>query len=318
MSGMDLRRLRYFAEVAEAQSFSRAAARLHRSQPAVSRCIQDLESEMGVKLFARAGREVTLTPNGRAFLERARLLLSDAEALAEHASQLAAGKTSALRIGGTTNFIDRVLPEVLRRYRLRWPRVEIYLQPMEGPALFSALERGEIDVAITRYAHSAFLEAELAFPLYVLAVLASGHRLCKRPSLAVQDLRSERVLIGPSSVVSRRLFESACRASGIRPRISFESIEFNALIALAEAQQGVAVVPSTADWRGRAVNALPLHHRGKPLGSWTALVWHKRREQPQHAKDFVRQACRQLKSNYPGSDLDLPLPEAPTRSSTLA
>lgn len=310
---MDLRSLRYFSEIAEAQSFSRAAARLRRSQPALSRCVQELESEMGVRLFDRTGRRIALTPNGRALLERVHRLLGDADALAEHAGLLAAGKTSALRIGGTTNFIERVLPDVLKRYRTRWPQVEIFLEPMDGQALFAGLERGEIDVAITRYAHSGFLEAELAFPLYVLAVVPRDHPLSKKASLGPLELKSQRILIAPSGMVSRRLFDAACRASGVRPQIAFESAEFNALVALVEAQQGIAVVPSTVETRGRAVNALPVFHRGKPLGSWTALVWHKRREQPDHAKDFVQQACRYLKNNYPGDDLELPLPEAPTR-----
>ena len=308
---MDLRRLRYFAEIAETENFSRAAVRLHRSQPALSRCMQELEGELGLKLFERVGRRVALTSNGRALLGRVRLLLNDVDGLVEQARLLAAGKSSILRVGGAANFIERALPEVLRRYRTSWPQVEVMLEPEGGSALLAALERGEIDIALTRYAQSAFLDAQLAFPLYVLAAVRRGHRLARQKSVTIHDLEKERVLVAPASVTSRRLFESACLESQIRPRIALESHELNALVALAEADQGVAVIPSSVDVRGRSVVALPVFHHGKPLASWTALVWDRRREQSDYAKDFVRQACGYLKKNYPGHDLDLPLPDVP-------
>ena len=306
---MDLRSLRYFAEIAETENFSRAALRVRRSQPALSRCMQELESELGLKLFERVGRRVALTSNGRALLGRVRILLNDVEAIAEQARLLAAGKTFILRVGGAANFIERVLPEVLKRYRARWPQVEVILEPEGGSALLAALERGEIDVAITRYAESAFLSAEPAFPLYVLAAVPRAHRLARQRSVTVHDLEKERLLVAPLSVTSRRLFESACRESQVRPRIALESHELNALVALAEADQGVAVIPSSVDVRDRAVIALPVCHGGKPLASWTALVWDRRRAQPDHARDFVRMAATYLRKNYPGSDLRLPQPE---------
>ncbi len=306
---VDLRSLRYFAEIAETENFSRAALRLRRSQPALSRCMQELESELGLKLFERVGRRVALTSNGRALLGRVRILLHDAEAIGEQARLLAAGKTFILRVGGAANFIERVLPEVLKRYRTRWPQVDVGLEPEGGSAVIAALERGEIDIAITRYVQSTFLAAEPAFPLYVLAVVRRGHPLARQSSVSIRDLEKERVLVAPSSVTSRRLFEAACRESQVRPRITLESHELNALVALAEADQGIAVIPSSVDVRGRAVVALPIFHHGKPLALWTALVWDRRRAQPEHARDFVLVATTYLKENYPGNDLRLPLPE---------
>ena len=139
-SPMDLRSLRYFAEVAETENFSRAAERLHRSQPALSRCMRELEEELGLRLFERMGRRVVLTSNGRALLGRVRLLLKEVDGLTEHARLLAAGKTQILRVGGAANFIEQVLPEVLRRYRQAWPQVEVMLEPEGGSALLAALE----------------------------------------------------------------------------------------------------------------------------------------------------------------------------------
>lgn len=305
---MNLRSLRYFAEVAATENFSRAAARLHRSQPAISRGIQELEAELGLKLFQRDGRRVALTPQGRALLEQIRPLLLQVEAVQEHARLLAAGKTRILRIGAVANLIERVLAEILRRYREKWPQVEVVLQPEGGAAVLAAIERGEIDLALARYTQSPALESQLAFPFHVLAVLARRHRLASAKSVSIRDIAAERLLIGPQSINSRRLFDAACQESGVRPRIALESVEFNALVALAEAGEGIAVVPSMVNTARHAVSAVPIVHKGTTIGAWTAFVWDRRREQPDYVRDFVREACSHLKSRYPGKDLKLPPP----------
>ena len=74
------------------------------------------------------------------------------------------------------------------------------------------------------------------------------------------------------------------------------------------------MIPSSVDTRGRAVAVLPIYHRGKPLAFWTALVWDRRRQQPEYARAFVRDACGYLQKNYPSRHLDLPLPEQETQS----
>lgn len=305
---MDLRSLRYFAEIAETESFSRAAARLRRSQPALSRCMRELERELGVRLFQPRGRGIALTSNGRALIGPIQRLLSEAEAIAEHARLLGTGKTSILRVGVSANMIESALPAVLKRYRARWPNVEIVLKTEGGSALLTALERGEVDIALTRYAQSDFLASRPAFPVYILAALPRGHRLSRQRSLSILDLAGERLLVAPPSVTSRRLFESACQSSQVRPRVALETHELNALVALAEADQGIAVIPSTVDTTGRSVTALPIFHDGKPLASWMALVWGVHREQPDYAKGFVRLACETLGKVYPGRDLGLPIP----------
>ena len=306
---MDLRSLRYFAEVALTGNFSRAASRLHRTQPAVSRCIGDLEAELGVRLFERVGRRAVLTSGGRALLERVRSLLTEADAVSDFARLLAAGKTSVLRVGAVPNMIERVLPDVLRRYRLRRPEVEVVLKPEGGTALLRALENGDVDLALARYVRTPSLDAKPAFPFYVLAVVPLGHQLAQKKTVTVPELSAERLLAAPVIMASRGLFEAACQESRVRPRIALESTEFNALIALAKANQGIAVVPSSAAVPDRAVRILPILHKGKALGAWAALVWDKRRTQSDYSRAFVEQACRQLRKQYPGREFRLPLPD---------
>src|SRR5438552_7717200 len=126
---MELRHLRYFAAVADAGNVSLAARRLHMTQPALSRQIQDLEREFTCRLFDRIGRRVILTKDGDEILERTRRLLADAEALRERAQALAGGTAGMLRLGAVPQFIEVALPEVLARYAQTCP--EIAVQPVE-------------------------------------------------------------------------------------------------------------------------------------------------------------------------------------------
>ena len=114
---MDLRHLRYFVGVAEAESFSRAATRLHVTQPALSRQIRDLEGELGVRLFDRSGRQVRLTPEGEDLLRGSRDALVVVEALRDRAHSLGGGRVGILRVGGTPQILESVLSTFLTRYR---------------------------------------------------------------------------------------------------------------------------------------------------------------------------------------------------------
>ena len=107
---MELRHLRYFVSVAEAASVSKAALRVHISQPALSRQLHDLERELGVRLFARVGRGIRLTAEGEDLLARTRDVLTRAESLGARARALAGGSIGVLRVGATPQVIQNILP----------------------------------------------------------------------------------------------------------------------------------------------------------------------------------------------------------------
>src|ERR1700688_3404969 len=129
---MELRHLRYFVAVGEEQHYGRAARRLRVAQPALSRQIQDLEDELGFKLFDRLPRGVKLSAAGKLFLEDARRILQQVSEAAARAARVARGQSGTLRVGFTENASWRgVVPESLRRFRERQPDAE--LQPTRPP-----------------------------------------------------------------------------------------------------------------------------------------------------------------------------------------
>src|SRR4051794_6151670 len=166
---MNLRFLRTFVAIADNAGFARAATRLNLTQSAASRQIQALEDELGLRLFARIGRSVRLTPEGEDLLSRSRQLLFDADALGQRASALKTGEVGVLRVGATTQVIENLLAEFLSGYRARHPGVDVHLVEDGGSRLPGRLERGDIDVAYMPAGEDRFTARPL-FPMHVLAV----------------------------------------------------------------------------------------------------------------------------------------------------
>src|SRR5947207_3226573 len=147
-SGMELRHLRYFVAVAEAGSLTVAAERqLHTSQPSLSRQIRDLENQVGAQLLRRSARGIELTPAGRAFLDHARLVLSQVEAAAEAARRVAHPAKPCFVMGFLTGQELTWMPEALQILRDELANIDVMISSQYSPQLASALVKGTVDAA---------------------------------------------------------------------------------------------------------------------------------------------------------------------------
>src|SRR5256885_8958260 len=143
---MELRHLRYFVAIGEEQHYGRAARRLRVAQPALSRQIQDLEKELGFKLFERLPRGVKLNAAGKLFLEDARRVLQELSEAAVRAGRVASGRSGTLRVGFTENASWRgIVPDSFRRFRERQPDAELQLTPATSLEQIEALRSGRLD-----------------------------------------------------------------------------------------------------------------------------------------------------------------------------
>src|SRR6266849_231687 len=145
---MNLRHLRTFVSIADAGGFARAANRLNLSQPALSRQIRALETELGVPLFDRIGRRVQLTSEGQDLLRRSRRLLVEVESFTERAGALKKGESGILRVGAAPQVIENTLSGFLGPYRRRHPGIEVQLAEEGGSDLPRRLDRGELNLAL--------------------------------------------------------------------------------------------------------------------------------------------------------------------------
>jgi len=218
---MELRHLRYFVAVAETLHFSRAAARLHLTQPALSRQIRDLEGELGVPLLQRHGTATTLTPAGAAFLRRAREILAATERATDEAR--AAGRQLRLGHYGTL-WLDHFAP-TLRAFARSHPEIDLHTEERSAAELVEGLRRGELDFALLGPTDTAlrreFATAKLA-ELPLLVATGAANPLAKRRRLALADLASAEWIAWDEFAFPGRaaLLERAAAAAGFRPRIA--------------------------------------------------------------------------------------------------
>src|SRR6195256_5653532 len=307
---MNLRFLRTFVAIADNGGFARAAGRLNLTQSAASRQIQALEDELGLRLFARIGRNVQLTPEGEDLLVRSRRLLFDAEAISQRANALKTGDVGVLRVGATPQVIENLLADFLLRYRKRHAGVEVHLVEDGGSRLPARLERGDIEVAVMPAAEDRF-SGRLLYPMHVLAVLPPGHRLSRRAVLDVTEFADEPLLRLGSGFASHGWFEAACQVAHIRPRVLLESVAPQTLIALARTGHGVAVVPSPVRVPRAGVRAAVVVHRGVSIGRWAVAAWDPQRFLPLYAVQFVEELVGHCRRGYPGHEYARRAPPLP-------
>jgi LysR family cyn operon transcriptional activator len=309
-SGMNLRHLRAFATIADAGGFARAAARLNLSQPALSRQIHVLEAELGVPLFDRIGRRVQLTSEGEDLLRRSRRLLAEADSLGERARSLKVGETGILRVGATPQVIENLLADFLTHYGRRHPAVEVRLVEDGGVRLHGRLEHGDVHLAMTAAVGTHF-QGRLLYPMHLLAVLSSTHRLGRRAVLEIAELADEPLLLLRRDFGSREWFDAACQIAHIRPRVLLESAAPHTLVALAATDYGIAIVPSNAQVPSGIVRAVPLVHRGVSVGRWAHIAWDPQRFLAPYAEQFVEELVVYARRNYPGRKLIKRAPPIP-------
>ena len=190
---MELRHFRYFVAVADAGSLTVAAARkLHTSQPSLSRQIRDLEDEVGAQLFTRSAHGIELTAAGRAFLDHARLVLSQVKAAADAARGIAHPAKPCFALGFLTNHELTWMPEAFQILRDELPNIDVMISSQYSPPLANALSNGKIDAAFLRREQGF---PELAFRLLVkeplVVVLPSNHHLAALKSISPADLVGE-------------------------------------------------------------------------------------------------------------------------------
>lgn len=300
---MDLRHLRYFVGVAEAESFSRAATRLHVTQPALSRQIRDLEGELGVRLFDRSGRQVRLTPEGEDLLRRSRDALVVVEALRDRAHSLGGGRVGILRVGGTPQILESVLSTFLTRYGRAHPDIEVQLVESGALRILRLVEEGEIQIGIAVHPVPEPLHWRTLFPARILAVIPPSSRLARRRTVGLADLVTEPLLLLQSTFATRQILDSAFQVARLHPYIALESSDPHCLLTLADAGHGVAVVPSTL-LLPRGLRVAPIVDEKVSLGFWTVVCWDSRRFLPPYGERFATELVEHTRRGYPGKQFD--------------
>ena len=297
---MDLKRLRTFVAVADLGTVSKAALRLRISQSALSRQISDLEYECGFKLFDRIGRRLFLTTRGEQLLGDCRGVLGQLGSLGERIELLKRGDSGVLKVAAPPQTIESVLSGFLPRYAERFPNVRVKLTEALGLDQIPLLERGDVHIGIRHDQGVNPWFESIALPSDdVLAACVPSLPLSRRTSVDVTSLAAHPLLLLDSGYSVRRLFNAACRVANMEPNILLESRSPHTLLALAEAGQGVAIIPSVLRTDRYRLKVARVTHRQKPLRDRFVIQWDKRRPMPSYAATFCRALASYMREALP-------------------
>ncbi len=248
---MELRQLKYFVAVAEEGNLSRAAVRLHLSQPPLTRQIHQLELGLGARLFERNARGMVLTPAGRLFLDDARNILDMIERGQARARSAHEGQIGRLDVAVFGSVMFDRLPRLLARFRAENPGVELVFHTMNKGDQIEALRQGRIHAGFSRLTSSyPDMASEMLQHDGLLVALPEGHALLGRRRLRVQDLAGQPLVLfasGPRpnfTDVVYSLFERA----GLRPTVGQTVEDTVTGIALVAAGFGACLVPESASY----------------------------------------------------------------------
>ena len=245
---MELRHLRYFAAVADALNFTKAAEKLRVAQPALSRQVQDLEDEIGVDLFQRSPRGVTLTAEGKFFLDEAQKIIALADDAIGKTRALARGELGELHIGYAPSPTIELLPPALAAFQRAVPRVSVRLHDLAGDELGDGVRNGSLQLAIMHRplaANAVGVHFELLRSYPICVAVAPGHPLAKAKSVSFAQLLAEKLIVFQRKEYGdyHQMLDRVFAQSKTKPAVAVECDGASSLITEIECGRGVAVVP---------------------------------------------------------------------------
>ena len=237
-------RLAQFVAVARLEHVTRAAHELGVPQSTLSRSLTRLERELGVALFARHGRALSLTPAGRTFLASAERALAAVEGAAESVRTDADPATGKVAFGFLHTLGWETVPSLLRDFRAEHPRVRFSLVQTYGDAMLERLRAGELDLCLTSPLPAApDLVSRRLDEQRLRLVVPDDHPLARRRRVRLAEAAGESFVTLERGYGMRRILDDLCTQAGFRPRIAFEGEESETIRGLVAAGLGAALLP---------------------------------------------------------------------------
>jgi DNA-binding transcriptional LysR family regulator len=283
---MEIATLQAFVEVAGHASFSAAAEAMFLTQPAVSKRVAQLESELGVRLFDRIGRRVSLTSAGAALLPRAQRLLNDARELRRLVSDLS-GEVGGRLVMGTSHHIGlHRLPAPLKRFTDSYPQVELDIRFMDSEAACRAVETGDLELAIVTLPpqQQPNLSMQVIWDDPLAFMVATDHSLAGRDRVTLDELLEYPAVLPGSTTYTRAILEEAVRSAGTELRVGMATNYLETLHMLVATGLGWSLLPATVlDDKVREIAV-----DGMQLSRQLGAVTHRKRSLSNAGAEMIR------------------------------
>ena len=244
---MEIRQLRYFKEVAEREHISDAAIHLHVAQSAVSRQIANLESELGVELFERMGRNVKLPPIGKSFLEHSLSALQTIDFAKKQIDEYLDPEKGTIKIGFPTSLAGHLLPTVISAFKKEHPNVAFQLRQGSYNHLIEAVKKRDINIAFLGPLppKDNTINTTILFSENFSVLVPTNHRFAKREKIPLIDMREEDFVLFPKGYILHKLVYDACHSVGFTPKSSSVGEDMVAIKGLVAAGVGITILPDS-------------------------------------------------------------------------
>ncbi|WOO41708.1 LysR family transcriptional regulator [Rubellicoccus peritrichatus] len=255
---MDLKQLRYFVTVAHERNFSRAAERCHVTQPTLSQGVQSLEEFLGEPLFIRHPRNIQLTKAGTELLERATIILNEAEGIENLFQQRGDLQHGSVTIGIIPTLAPFLLPQILVEFRKAHPHISLHIKEGQTSVLIAATVAGDVDFSLTSDVEKSVLNKWSLFlkPLFteqLMLAMNSNHPLASKENISPKDIKNESLIFLTEGHCFREQSIKVCLKKSLETGDTIECEQLSTILALVQSELGLAIIPQMAcqpgSWR---------------------------------------------------------------------
>lgn len=240
---MEMRQLRYFLAVAEAQNFTRAAEAVHVSQPSLSVQIAALEDELGAPLFDRLGRRVALTQAGQVLREHAQRVLREIEQGTQAIQELTGAERGRLLVGTLSTVNAYLIPPLVSRFRQRFPSVQLQIQARPSSDIVADLLANRVDLGLCLLpVDSERVVTNRLFDETLCLVAPAGFRRLGH-RVKMRELAGLPLILMPADYCLRKMVEAECADAGVRPQVSIEMTSPEGILEAVKQGAGLTILP---------------------------------------------------------------------------
>ena len=284
--GMEIKDMRAFYAIVEEGNISHAAQRLGIAQPALSRQMKRLETQLGVQLFERGSRRIRLTDAGRVLYSRVEHILGMVDGTVREITEIGAGVSGCIRLGTITTSGAMLLPELINEFHRRYPQVTFQLWEGEGTRILELLDNCVIEIGITRTQVDARVYESIVLPNEPLvAVMHRDHMIGKDPhEVQVAELKDQPLII---PLRWQSLFTTDCRKLGFEPKILCVSDSIVQDLLLAKMGMGLAILPISSKTLLTDGDLFYKRLVNPEITTHTVVAWLKNRTLSQSAQHFL-------------------------------
>ncbi|MCG2838493.1 LysR substrate-binding domain-containing protein [Photobacterium sp. WH77] len=270
---MDIRQLTYFIAIAEAGSFTKAAAKLHIAQPALSIAIKKFEQQLEMPLFHRSDRQIVLTHEGEVLIQHARLILQQVDDAKIAMAELKGLQKGEVRLGVPSMLGSYFFPDILMGFKSRYPNLKLTLVEAGTQSIRLMLLNGELDLGVIRSADLPdSLEAEPLLTSEMVAVVSPNHEFARQSSVSFEQFFSQELVMFKQGYFHRDYIDHVCQAHQLKQHIAFETNLLPMILSIIRQEFAISALLEMVTRHEPGLTAVPFE---QPVQLNLAIAWRK-------------------------------------------